>query len=183
LIRLPGKILVRRGSNNLNETDPSVHSRSAPDISRMESVGLVVRSSGLASGSGDSARHMENCVGAHRALVQGLDRISRGRNQKVDIPSASLFLDLPHHRQRAVSTGAYHQPATPPRNLFHEGERGMSIHVAEPLRRRLLAFANLPPVDDEVVIVRHAVDLYGAERVLLETHLGSAPPGTDPTIP
>jgi hypothetical protein len=51
----------------------------------------------------------------------------------------------------------------------------MSIRVAEPLGRSLLAFANLPPVDDEVVIVRDAVDLYGTERVLLETHLGSAP--------
>ena len=126
---------------------------------------------------------MKDCVGAHRAVVQGLDRISRGRNQKVDIPSASLFLHLPHNWQRAVGPGAYHQPATPPRNLFHDRKRGMSIRVAEPLGRSLLALANLPPVDDEVVIVRDAVDLYGTERVLLETHLGSAPPGTDPKIP
>jgi hypothetical protein len=33
------------------------------------------------------------------------------------------------------------------------------------------------------VIVRDAVDLYGTERVLLEAHLGSAPPRTDPKIP
>src|SRR6188474_101675 len=123
---------------------------------------------------GDSARHVEDRVGALRALVQGLDRVGRGRDEKVDFPPARLLLDLPHHRQRTVSTGADHQPATPPRNLFHQRERGMSIGVAESLGRSLLTFADLPPVDDEVVIVRDAVDPYGTERVLLETHLASA---------
>src|SRR4029450_2821880 len=80
-------------------------------------------------------------------------------------------------------TAADPQPSTPPRNLFHQRERGVSIRVAEPLGRTLLAFADLPPVDDEVVIVRDAIDLYGTERVLFETHLASAPPGSDPTIP
>jgi hypothetical protein len=59
----------------------------------------------------------------------------------------------------------------------------MSIRVAESLGRGLLALADLPPVDDEVVIVRDAVDLYRTERVFLETHLASAPPGSVPTIP
>jgi len=38
-------------------------------------------------------------------------------------------------------------------------------------------------VDLYWIPVRHAVDPNGTERVLLEPHLGSAPPGTDPTIP
>src|SRR5918996_88378 len=73
--------------------------------------------------------------------------------------------------------GSRRSTATPPGDLLRDREGGVSVRVAERLGCSLLAFADLPAVDDQVVRVGHAVDPHGTERVLLESHACFAPPG------
>ena len=87
----------------------------------------------------------------------------RGQDDKVDLATAGLFPDLLHHRQRAISTGADHQPTTSPGDVLRDRQRGVPVRAAEPFGRGLLALADLSAVDDQVVIVGHAVDSHRTE--------------------
>ena len=61
---------------------------------------------------------MQNGIGLPGALVQHVDRLRRGQDDKVDVAALSLLPDLGHHRQRAVRTGTDDQPPAPPGNVL-----------------------------------------------------------------
>ena len=62
-----------------------------------------------------------------------------------------------------------------PRDLFSEGHRRVLRLLAEFLRRLLLAFANFPAVDDEVVLVGVFAKAKGAKTEVSEVHRGLRP--------
>src|SRR5207237_314367 len=109
-------------------------------------------------------------VGVLNGHGQHADGLSCGQDDKVNLATSGVLLDLLHHRQRAVGTGANHKSATSPRDVLRDRERGVPVRAAEPLGRGLLAFADLSAVDDQVVIVGHAVDAYRTEREPGESH-------------
>src|ERR1019366_4790504 len=117
----------------------------------------------LPSAPAGSARHVQDGVGVLRGPGQHADRLCRRQDDEVDVATAGLFADLLHHRQRAISTGADHQPATSPGDVLRDRQRGVPVRAAEPPGRGLPALADLPAVDDQVVIVGHAVDSYRTE--------------------
>src|SRR5208283_3957502 len=98
------------------------------------------------------------------------DRLRRGEDDEVDLAAAGLVPDLWHHWQRAVGAGADHQPAASPRDVLLGRERGVPVRAAELPRGGLLPLADLPAVDDQVVIVGHAVDPDRTEGVAGESH-------------
>jgi len=71
---------------------------------------------------------------------------------------------------RPLSAGADHQPAAAPGDALRDRQRGVPVPAAEPLGRGLPALADLPAVDDQVVIVADAVDSHRTERVAGESH-------------
>src|SRR5947207_11503567 len=94
----------------------------------------------------------------------------RGQDDEVDLAAAGLVPDLRHHRQRAAGAAADHQPATSPRDVLGGRQWGVPVLAAELPRRGLLALADLPAVDDQVVIISHAVNPDGTEGVAGESH-------------
>jgi hypothetical protein len=83
----------------------------------------------------------------------------------------TLPFDFVHHRRATVRAGADNQPATVLRNLLRGGERGYDQGVAESLRRLLAAFADLPAVDHDVVLVGHVIE---ADRTEAESFAARA---------
>src|SRR6266545_2805118 len=136
---------------------------------------VAAKANGGAAPAG-SARQVQDGVGIRSGPGQHADRLCSGQHDKVDLAAAGLFLYLLHHGQRAMSTGADHQPAASPRDVLRDRERGMPVRAAEPLGRGLLALADLPAVNDHVVLVGHAVDSYRTERELGESHADSPLP-------
>src|SRR5262249_6252984 len=98
------------------------------------------------------------------------DRLRRGQDDEVDLAAAGLVPDLLHHRQRAVGAAADHQPAASPRDVLRDRQWGVPVLAAGLPRRGPLALADLPAVDDQVVVVGHAVDPDGTETVAGESH-------------
>src|SRR5208283_4144847 len=109
------------------------------------------------------------------------DRLRRGEDDEVDLAAAGLVPDLWHHWQRAVGAGADHQPAASPRDVLLGRERGVPVRAAELPRGGLLPLADLPAVDDQVVIVGHAVDPDRTEGVAGESHADAPCPHRDRT--
>jgi hypothetical protein len=109
-------------------------------------------------------RQLAQHVTCRTALVPGAAPVSTpiasaaGRTTRSILRRAGLFPDVLHHRQRAISTGADHQPATSPGDVLGGRERSVPVRAAEPPGRGLLALADLSAVDDQVVIAGHAVD-------------------------
>ncbi len=112
---------------------------------------LIATAGGGGAARAGSARNVQDGVGALRGPGEHADRLCRGQDDQVDLAAAGLFLDLLHHRQRAISTGADHQPATSPGDVLGDRERSVPVRAAELLGRGLLALADLPAVDDQVV--------------------------------
>jgi hypothetical protein len=110
-----------------------------------------------------SARQVQDGVGFLCGPGEQADRFCRWNDHEFDVAIVGRFADLLHHRQRAISTGADHQPAAPPGYAFRDRERGVPVRAAELPGGGLLALADLPAVDDQVVIVGHAVDSHRAE--------------------
>src|SRR6266566_6456689 len=113
--------------------------------------------------AGWSAGQVQDGVGVLGGLGQYGDRLCRGHDDQVDLAAAGLFVDVLHHRQRAIGAGADHQPATPPGDVLGGRQRGVAVGAAELAGSALLALADLPAVDDQVVVIGHAVDLYRTE--------------------
>jgi len=126
-----------------------------------------------------SAGQVQDGVGVRCGFGQRAGRLRRGQEDKVDLAAAGLVADVLHHRQRAVSAGADDQPAASPRDVLRDRERGVPAGAAELPRRGLLALADLAAVDDEVVVVGHAVDPYRAEGVAGESHDDAPSPHRD----
>ncbi len=65
-----------------------------------------------------SACDVEDGVGVLDGPGQHVDRVCCGQDDQIDLAAAGLFPNLLHYRQRAVSTGANHQPAASPGDVF-----------------------------------------------------------------
>src|SRR2546427_10534802 len=104
------------------------------------------------------------------ATVEDRDGVICGKNNKPYPPTLRFFQDLGHDRQSTLCSGSDYQPVACPRNLLFDGEGRMAVGVAISLGKLLLPPFDLAPVDDQVMLIRHAVDSDRAERELVETH-------------
>ena len=104
-----------------------------------------------------------------------------GRTTRSTLRRRASSPDLSHHWQRAIGAGADHQPAASPRDVLVDRERGVPVRAAELPRGGLLPLADLPAVDDQVVIVGHAVDPDGTEGEAGESHADAPCPHRDRT--
>ena len=110
-----------------------------------------------------SARDVQDGVGVLDSTGQHGDRFCCGKHDQIDLASAGLLPDLLHHRQRAVSAGANHQTAASPGDVLGGRQRSVPVSTAELLGRRLVALSDLSPVNDQIVVVGHAVNAHGPE--------------------
>ena len=117
-----------------------------------------------------SARHVQDGVGVRSSPGQHADRLCCGQDDQVDLAAAGLVPDLLHDRQGAVGASTDHQPAASPRDVLLGGERGVPVRAAKLPGGGLLALADLPVVDDQVVVLGHAVDPDRSEAVAGELH-------------
>src|SRR5215471_1452571 len=72
------------------------------------------------------------------------------------------------HDRQAARSGADDQPSAFPRNLFLRRKRRVAESLPEFLGGLLLPLADVPAVDDHVVLVSNAVDADRTERERLE---------------
>src|ERR1017187_2094316 len=70
------------------------------------------------------------------------------------------LLSLASSRATRTDPGADHQPAASPGDVLRDRERGVPVRAAELLGCGLLALADLPAVDAQVVLEGHVVDSY-----------------------
>src|SRR5215472_3570194 len=118
---------------------------------------------------------MQNGVGAVRGcLVQAFEGFRGGENDQFDPPLLGCALRRIHDGERARESVADDQLVALPGNLLFNGERRVAELVAEFLREFLLPFLDLAPIDDDVVLVRLAVDLDRAERTISNAHTSLA---------
>src|SRR6266699_6758310 len=76
-----------------------------------------------------------------------------------------------HHRQSAECTSTDDELAAFPRYVLRDGQWRVPKVIAEFLGRLLLAVADLPAVDDHIVLVGAVVDAEGAKGEIIEVHL------------
>lgn len=101
---------------------------------------------------------MQDSVGLLRMALQHLDRLLRGEHDEFDLAPPRLRLDLLHHGEGALRTGADHQAPAVSGDLLFDGQRRVAIGVTELLRGLLSPFAHLGAIDHDVVLVEYAVD-------------------------
>jgi hypothetical protein len=75
-----------------------------------------------------------------------------------------------HHRQFAVRAGADNKLPAFPGYFFLDGQRRVSELLAEFLGGFLFALADFATINYDIVLLRAAFDLDGAERKFVETH-------------
>src|ERR1039457_5653373 len=112
---------------------------------------------------------MENVIGAFCAPLQEIHGFFRWEDDQFNFAPLSLTSDPIHDRQCSAAR-ADHQAAAFPRYLLVQRERRVTETVPKLLGGFLLAPANFPPVDHDVVGVLNAVDLNSPKGELLERH-------------
>src|SRR2546428_6107838 len=127
-----------------------------------------------------SAGHVEYCVRMQVAAIEDGDGVFCGKNYQLDFPELRVLLHFRHHRQPAFRSGTDNKPTALPRDIFIDRYGRVAVGVAIPLGSLLLALSNLAPVNDQVVVIDHAVDLDRAERELLDMHRHHLPPHITP---
>src|SRR6266567_1721393 len=123
-----------------------------------------------------SARQVQDGIGVRASLGQRADRLCCGQDNQFDLAAAGLVPDLLHDRQRASRAGADHQPAASPRDVLLGRVRAVPVRAAELPGGGLLALADLPAVNDQVVTVGHAVNPDRSEGVAGELHANAPSP-------
>src|SRR5262249_59265199 len=104
-------------------------------------------------------------------LAQLVNRLGCRQHEQLDMAAPGFLFHFVHDRQPARS-GADDQPSAFPRDLFLRRKRRVAESLPEFLGGLLLALADLPAVDDHVVLLRNAAD---ADRTPTE-HLHLATP-------
>src|SRR5215510_15079692 len=123
-----------------------------------------------------SAGHVQDGVCFLRVLAQLLNRLGCRQHEQLDMAALGFFFHFVHHRQSACS-GADDQPSTFPRDLFLHRQRCVAEIVPKFLGGLLLTLADLPAIDEHVVLVSDAVDADRTEGERIE----AAAAGESPT--
>src|SRR6266581_8678684 len=105
-----------------------------------------------------STRHVEDRVRLFELLSQDLDSFDCRKNKQFDLVMLRLAFHFFHHRQSAECTSTDDELAAFPRYVLRDGQWRMPKVIAEFLGRLLLAVADLPAVDDHIVLKGSAVD-------------------------
>src|SRR5260370_41229486 len=118
-----------------------------------------------------STRHVEDRVRLFEFLSQDLDSFDCRKNQQFDLVTLCLALYFFHHRQSAVCTRTDDELAAFPGYVLRDGQWCVPKVIAEFLGRPFLAVADLPAIDDDIVLVGAVVDAEAAKRESIEVHL------------
>ncbi len=86
-----------------------------------------------------------------------------GRIKQFDLAPLRLAFHFFHHRQSAECTGTDDELAAFPGYVLRHRQWRVSKVIAEFLGRLFLAVADLPAVDDHIVLVGAVVDAEGAK--------------------
>src|SRR5215472_17580424 len=119
-------------------------------------------------------RHVKNCIGVFRSLLQHLDGLFGGQDEQPDFVTRGFALDFPHHGQASVGSAAHDELTAFPGNLFFYRERRMAELFLKFLGRFLLTFANFAAINNHIVLVWGAIDANGTERKPLKMHTHSS---------
>src|SRR6266568_9076378 len=117
----------------------------------------------------DLTGYVEDRV-CRRILLDALDGLACRDDEQ--FAAFRLALYFVHHGQLAVRPAPDHKALAFPRDLFFDGQRRVAKLLTESLRRLLLALANFPTVDDEVVLVGGFVNAKRAKTKVSEVHGG-----------
>src|SRR5260370_956970 len=117
-----------------------------------------------------SAGHVQDGIGVLTPPIEDGDGSFGRQAQELHLAKLGLLSHFGHHWQPAFGSGSDHQPAAAPRDVFFGRERCMAVDVPILLGGLLLSLPNLAPVDDQIVLIGHAVDPDGAEGETLEVH-------------
>jgi hypothetical protein len=99
--------LRRYGQRSLNEVCSNLQGDGTPSDLRSSSSGPGRSRSG-SRGRSLLTGHVQDCVGFTRLPVQRFYSFGCRENQQFDLAALGFDLDLLHHRQAAIRSGAYH---------------------------------------------------------------------------
>src|SRR6266705_2852546 len=105
--------------------------------------------------------HVDDRVGVCGVFLQYFDGFDCRQNQQFDLVTLCLALYFFHHRQSAVCTGTDDELAAFPRYVLRDRQWCVSKVIAKFLGWLFLPIADLPAVDDHIMLVGAVVD---AER-------------------
>src|SRR6266487_1710814 len=117
-----------------------------------------------------STRHVEDRVRLFELLSQDLDSFDCRKNKQFDLVMLRLAFHFFHHRQSAECASTDDELAAFPRYVLRDGQWRVSKVIAEFLGRLFLTVADLPAVDDHIVLVGAVVIAEGAKREISEAH-------------
>src|SRR6266581_8584279 len=109
-----------------------------------------------ASGARCSAQHFE-------LSSEDLDSFDCRQNKQFDLVTLRLAFHFFHHRQSAECTSTDDELAALPGYVLRDGQWRVSKVITEFLGRLFLPVADLPAVDDHIVLVGAVVDAEGAK--------------------
>ncbi len=122
----------------------------------------------------DLTGYVEDRV-CRRILLDELDGLACRDDEQHYLAAFRLALYFVHHGQLAVRPAPDYKALAFPRDLFFDGQRRVAKLLTESLRRLLLALANFPTVDDEVVLLGGFVNAKRAKTKVSEVHGGLFP--------
>src|SRR6266581_1073752 len=133
--------------------------------------GLQYSAARVESSLQGSTCHVDDRVGVCGVFLQYLDGFDCRQNQQFDLVTLCLALYFFHHRQSAVCSGTDDELAAFPGYVLRDGKWRVPKVIAEFLGRPFLAVADLPAIDDHIVLVGAVVDAEGAKGEIIEVHL------------
>ena len=89
--------------------------------------------------------------------------MNKGDADIADPSTFGLIAHFLHHWQSAVGSGADHQLAALPGNVFLDGKRRVAELVAEFLGGLFLAFPNVAAINHDILVVCVAIEMDRAE--------------------
>src|SRR6266496_703940 len=118
-----------------------------------------------------STRHVKDRVRLFELLSQDLDSFDCRKNKQFDLVTLRFAFHFFHHRQSAECTSTDDELAAFPGYVLRDGQWRVSKVIAEFLGGIFLAVADLPAVDNHIVLKGSAVDADGAKGEMTEVHV------------
>jgi hypothetical protein len=119
---------------------------------------------------GGLARDVKNLVRVFGFELQHLDCVDGGQDKQFDFLTLGFALYSLHDGQSTVCTSANDNLAASPGDFLFYRERSVAELLSKFLRRLFLALADFAAINDDIMFVRAAIDLDGAEREFAEAH-------------